>query len=274
MSKENKQPTNPGSVPDWDEGVDRLLTRAGDSAASRAGGADFLARFAERFGDEMAGSTPAPVVEVAPARRVAWTRWLAAAAAIILAVSTTALWTARRSSVGSLAYTRGDVSTPGRNGLRKGDLLTTAAGGNAMVALDNQRVNLLLAEDSAVQLAANDVVKLRRGEIWTTVRENSGFFQVQTQFGDVTVHGTTFGVTTTDSGMEVRLARGSVQVRTPTSTAMLAPGDAVTVSVDGTIQRISLKGELTPDWARELFNEAQELFARQYFPSVSPPARP
>lgn len=253
--------------PPKDEAMERLLTSVSEEWTRESAPADrsaFLARV--RAGMTEVPSRPQPVA-VRPRHRVV----LAMAAAAALAAALTAAFLARPRADGTLLYAEPGFAVPER--VAAGAVADAAAGGG-MLELDARRVLLHLNTGSRMRVEAKDVVYLEKGELWTTVRSGSGFFQVRTPQGSVTVHGTEFGVAVGDGHTAVSLLNGSVSFTGPGGGVTLQPGDRAALAA-GTPRPVAEAGAPTaapPAWALAMRSRAASAEAARYYPSGRPAA--
>ena len=250
------------------QAIDKAMDRLGEqwTEESRPAG-DFAAEFRRRLALQAPVSAKATVVPVTPTPAPRPARiWALAAAAIILVVLGIGYTVLDAPPAGTLRYRKGNVQSS--EVLAAGATIIAREGGTAVAALDKDRVQLHLNSNTELAVLAKDHVRLLRGELWTVVKPNSGHFEVETPQARVVVHGTTFGVSVSDTGTDVVIASGKVSVEVGAESGEIVPGSRATVRVGSARPQIeSSAGTVTPDWADALMKAYAESQAARYFPS-------
>lgn len=199
--------------------------------------------------------------------------WIVAAAACTLAFVLVPVYWNR--PVAEIVYRSGQVRVNGdpesKTTLDSSTRVETAAGGEAMISMDGGRIDLFVREGTGLDLAAIDRVTLSKGDLWVRVNPNSGHFEVETPQGRVTVHGTTFGVSVQETETRVEIASGRVSVANSRGSEFIQPGTGASLVGQQTPPAIHpSSGDVTPGWARDIFNDAAADQARRFFPSAAP----
>jgi ferric-dicitrate binding protein FerR (iron transport regulator) len=206
--------------------------------------------------------------------RVRWSMIGLAAAACIAAVVFLPHWADQQ--IGSLVYGNAETkllgaSLPDSGHLKVGSKVETGEGGEALIAMDDNRINLILGQGSDLTLAKADTVNLDRGEVWVRVRPNSGFFEIRTPHGHVHIHGTTFGVAVSPDRIEVVVASGIVEVGVGEQCVDIKPGNRGILQAGSTNPTIEPTAVvLAPEWAAKILKRASEARYADFFPSVAP----
>ena len=203
-----------------------------------------------------------------------WTPgWAVAAAACLLAI--VFLPGYLNSTIGGLTFTSGTVTVDGQvleqGHLKAGNHLIVAKGGEAMLSLDESRVDLFLREGAEISLDSIDTVTLAKGDLWVRVDPNSGYFGISTPHGQVEVHGTTFGVSVDEKETRVEIAAGKVSVSNSAGNDFIEPGMGATlVGQDQSPSLHPTNGDVTPAWATDIFDRAAVEKVKRFFPSAAP----
>lgn len=256
-----------------DQMMDQVLAEFGSAWIESS--ADSEDRFLVDFQSQIGISATARRAEVTPLRRLAYRGLIGLAAAACLA-AVFFVPRMRNKDVGSLVYSAGVITQSHPSSVREGHLtpgsiLETGPGGEALVAMDNNRVNLIVGNESRLAVAKLDTVDLTDGEIWVRVRPNSGFFEIRTPTGSVHVHGTTFGVRVTPEGTQVEVASGLVELGVDDLCVKIPPSHRGTLHVGATDPIVEQSPvEPTPQWAVDIFKRASESRYSDFFPSVAP----
>lgn len=179
--------------------------------------------------------------------------------------------------LGSLVYSGGQTQVTGTKPgtsdlLGSGATISTGKDGEALVAMDHNRVNLILRQDTVLSLAEVDTVTLDKGEVWVRVRPDSGFFEIKTPTGHAHIHGTTFGVKVTEGRTEVVVASGIVEIGVGDLCVDVPPGHRGSLEAGSESPEVlEANVELSPSWAVETFNRASQARYSDFFPSVATP---
>jgi len=241
-----------------------LWTEAGVSDSK-----ELTARFRKKLSREVG-------LEKKPSRESGWwwrPGWIVAAAACALVLMMAPIYWER--SVGEVIFSSGQVrvgeNPPTESAIEPGSRIQVAEGGEAMVSMDGGRIDLFIREGAELELAAIDRVIVSKGDLWVRVDPDSGHFEVGTPQGNVTVHGTTFGVIVDEDETRVEIASGKVSVANSMGSEFIEPGTGARIVGQQTPPTIHTSAEnVTPDWARDIFNSAAADQARRFFPSAAP----
>lgn len=253
-----------------DPAADKLLRTAArqvmDSNATRSDA--FLARFDAAFEKKLAEPAPArsaAIVDVSTngrRSRGVIALWVAAAAALLVVITLPAI---AMIPLGKVEFRSAAGS---EDSLRRNSTIHAAKGNDTIFTLDDRRISVQLRGESTVTVASADTIRLNEGEIWTVVKSNSGYFAVETPNGKVVVHGTTFGVIVRNGETHVALEHGAVTFGRGDNTVAMTPGMVATLKNGELRPSVTVNdGELTPAWAKDLFDRAQ---ASMFYPSVAP----
>lgn len=256
--------------PELDRETNDLLSRYGELFAESGAGKE--EELVERFRQRLARQTKS---EPKRKSRSGWSGhygWLLAAACLLGLLIVPSLMD---SPMGAVVYSTGEILVDGKSDhkgpLEAGTTLQSIADRRAMVSLDEDRINLFLNEKTRLTLDSKEQVALAEGELWIRVEPNSGTFGVATPHGRVEVHGTTFGVMVTESETRVSIAAGTVSVANGQGESFISPGQSATLSGDEQAPQLYPESEeITPEWAKELFNQASAARAKTFFPSAAP----
>lgn len=262
--------------------TERLLERFARSWEADSAPADpktFLASFREKL-DELRepGMAPAVVVGMAPLRRrradrVSVRAWRIASGVAIAAAAFAAVLVLapfQRESAAAVLFTRGEVTITGPGKLSRTMTVATSASSQGVVAVDQNRISLLLNQDSTLDIVDQDTVRLASGEVWTSVKKDSGFFEVLTPHGRVVVHGTTFGVRVTAEETVVSLAEGKVSVLSVGREDALTPNMSATIAGAGKAALMMPVDEPVPAWVQVLHDAYINHEMSRYYPSLKP----
>lgn len=251
-----------------DPEVERLLGALAHDLESEGSEDDFLRSLESRIREEK--QRPVRPVE-APPPKAPTLRWLPMAAAVLClaALSGAFLLWWNTPEFGSIEFAQALVEEPAAE-LAAGAAVQTLPDGGASIILDEGRIRLLLAEETAVVLAARDRVELGAGSLWVEVVPDSGPFAISTPLGDVHVTGTQFGIVLTNEMLRVELLRGGLLVESATQSLALAPGQSATRARGGDFTHDLDAPVAVPDWAKVILSRLARAGARSYFPSVVP----
>ena len=208
------------------------------------------------FAADKAADVPAP--RPRPIGRPAWPKWLAAAAAVLLACGAGLTWYLTRTpdeARGRRDYEvlAGAVLVGGRcaPAVADGAVVTAAGPAEATVRTpDGSRVVLSAAAEVVFRSDLADVrqlVVLRRGGARFTVPPGRGDFRVDTWVGSVTVVGTEFTVALRNAekrSMAVGVTAGRVRVDVAGRAFELAAGDRRVFAPPEAVRPRSLRGTL------------------------------
>ncbi len=181
---------------------------------------------------------------------------------------------------GAIVFQNGSVIVKNSGGeqgkLGEGSLISSGPDGDAILALDSDRIKVFLNHGTEVSVQTASAIRVDKGEVWVRVRPDSGFFGIETPHGFVHVQGTIFGVVVSEKKTAIEIAAGKVLVGTgQKQTCSLTPGTAAILSMDSNVPILhQSQGDVTPNWAVELFNRAVAAQALAYFPSAAPRANP
>jgi len=165
-------------------------------------------------------------------------------AVLLLAAAVVYFWPSESSilgqPVGMITYLRGDVyaeiegadarhRASVRNVVGREHEFTTGADAALAVGLAGPT---LLKVDAETNVVVGDDRRLRvdQGRIWLHVSKGARVFRVNTPQGDISVFGTTFGVTVAPDKTVVTLLEGEVTVENDITFAVLRDGEQVEVS--------------------------------------------
>ena len=155
--------------------------------------------------------------------------------------------------------------------LRSGDILETANGA-AAATLDN-RAHLLMNEETRVSVAKQQI-DLSHGEVWLYVVPGSGNFAVQTPSCSIHVVGTSFGVTSNETGVAVFVSNGKVVVRSGSEDVAIHPGEKIFLpkgsSLAGAQFSKGLDVSKPPVWVGSLLEKISADRWEKFFPSAVP----
>lgn len=163
-------------------------------------------------------------------------------------------------TVGSLAGIFGTVRLNGSGrsadadpaDLRAGSVVASSRKAGCALSL-GIGVTSFLNEETEIEIASADRVRLRRGEVWFRVRPGAGGLTVETPRGEVKVLGTAFGVRVGPDSVRVEVSEGRVMVSPPAHAARtLAAAEALSVTAAGAGAVFSrIEGSAEPRWVRE-----------------------
>ena len=262
----------PGLDPQMDAALRAFAHAVGEEVAGRAPG------FAERMRARLAGArrkSERPrgrVVDIAAERHVRAPRsrksWIGAVAATLLLVIAASylrgLWSPRD----PVRFREGGVTLSGV--AEQGTLrIVTDATGGCVRELDDGRIVLYINHDSDLGVTSAEEVKLSAGELWVNVRPASGPFRVATDFGNVDVKGTVFGVNLAGEQALIRIERGEVSVENSVGSVTLTPGRRARITgADAAPITEPEPNTLTPDWVWSLEEKASGAAEDQYYRSA------
>ena len=189
------------------------------------------------------------VVATRQRRHMAQRRWLAVAAALVVSIGATYLWSGRGPStppvtvaaVASLESVFGGTWAVPDGGLVPGAALATDPGVRVALRLADG-ASLRLDGASRVVLDGATAVTLERGGVYLDSGEGVGAtaapsLEVRTPFGLARDIGTQFEVRVDADSLEVRVRQGEVQVETPEASHGALAGGYLRISADGSVQR-------------------------------------
>ncbi len=185
-------------------------------------------------------------------RQATQRRWLAVAAAIVVAVGTTLLWSGRgpsvadaSASIASLEAVFGGAWAAPEEGLVAGAVLTTEPGVRVALRLSSG-VSLRLDGESRAVLEGVEALTLQRGGLYLDTGSIGGTdpggldaasLEVRTTFGLARDIGTQFEVRVDPDSLQVRVREGEVRVETTDASHGATAGDHLRIAADGTVER-------------------------------------
>lgn len=166
------------------------------------------------------------------------------------------LWLRRSRTLvaGAAAACLAIIVTPSISLRVEADHLTGTAEVNEVALDDGSKIRLAPESAITVTYAANRrQIRLLKGEAWFDVRRDPARpFYVDANGITTTVLGTAFDVRLDAEGATTEVARGQVRVAydraAPPVSEQLAPGEAVRVSFDGTVQRDARPADQVAAW--------------------------
>jgi hypothetical protein len=199
--------------------------------------------------------------------------WVWASAALLLALIVGIGLSDR--NAGGIVYMAGNVQIQSEGAdsktLRPGARIQVQEGGQAMLSLDGERIDLFLKEGTDLTVNSKEQVRLEKGDLWVRVDPNSGHFGIETPQGTIQVVGTTFGVSVNESGTTVEIAEGKLEVSTRMGREFITPGKGALLTAQDQVPATHASSEdVSPAWAEEVFQKAAQSRARSFFPSANP----
>lgn len=252
-----------------DQQMENFLAKVGEEwtrESAPAAPADFLAKVKAGVAEARAPVALAQVPE--PVGTKNYIRQILAVAAIFLVVALV-LWFQESKAPFSASIVYGEKGFSAPSSLAVGSIVD-ASNGSGAVELERRRVILLLDSGAKLRIEKEDTVYLESGNLWTMVKPGSGFFQVRTADGNVSVHGTEFGVSTADSGTTVMLLTGKVAFEAQGSNVDINAGD-IAVALRGQVPMLlGTEFSKPPAWALAMRSSAAAAAAARYYPSGRP----
>jgi hypothetical protein len=177
-----------------------------------------------------------------------------------------------RSGLTTILRSGHSISSSSMKNLRTGDLIETHKG-NLAALLDN-RVQLLMNEDTTVYASGKNKISLRSGEIWIHVIPGSGDYSVEVPGGSVHVVGTSFGVKVLPKDVHVLVSTGKVLFRVNDEDLEVAKGEHFIQPMGKPLSAARKVKEhdlnRPPQWVEILINDMAKERLRKFFPSAVP----
>jgi FecR-like protein len=156
--------------------------------------------------------------------------------------------------------------------IETGDILETR-NGNLAAMIDN-RVQLLVNQQSLVRISGRDSLDLKNGEIWVYVNPGSGEYSIKVPGGRVHVVGTSFGVSVNSEGVSVSVSTGKVLYSVNVEDVEINAEEKLFLAASKSLSSAKKISDKTlknaPDWVKSMINEIASERLKKFFPSAVP----
>jgi len=241
--------------------------------------ADFRARIKREFGEDSPSVSrietppPIPIESIASSRRFqrSIVAVMAVAAAAVLAIAVSPLYfNSSQGSQAAILFSAGsyELSDAGSgNALAVGSRIKTKDDGKALFSMDRDRVQVYLEPNTTAVVASNVDLSNVEGQVWVSVKSDSGYFGLGTLDGKIEVTGTSFAVSSNTGETRIYLASGSISFKEVAGdTIKLESGQ--TLVVQGEKVSTEEAPQNGPDWVHTIYQNYQIAYNEAYFPSA------